>query len=207
MPVPLRETTSGEFVAFELMEMLPADTPVVVGAKRAVIVAVAPAPIVCCAAIPVWLYPAPFAVTLLMVIVELPEFVSVMGCVLLAPTLTLLKLKLPGFAPRVLPAAMALPVIESVCEPFCPLSVKAMLPVIPFVEVGVKRTVNVADPFGATVAGMFSPPIEKPAPDTMAEVTERFIFPLLLRVTLCELVCPTVTLLKFKEEGEKPAIA
>jgi hypothetical protein len=55
MPVPLRETTSGEFVAFELIEMLPVALPVVVGAKRAVIVADAPAAIVCWAAIPVWL--------------------------------------------------------------------------------------------------------------------------------------------------------
>lgn len=97
-------------MAVELIVMLPGTVPVPVGANLAVRVAVAPAAIVCPAVIPLSLNPAPPGITLFTVIVELPEFVKVMASVLLLPTRTLLKLKLPGFAPSVLPEATALPV-------------------------------------------------------------------------------------------------
>jgi len=73
----------------------------------------------------------------LIVTVALPEFVSVMLCGLVLPATTLLKLKLPGFAPNVLPVATALPVIVSVCVEPDALSVKTMLPLAPVVDVGV----------------------------------------------------------------------
>lgn len=44
-------------------------------------------------------------------------------------------------------------------------------------------------------------------PETVAAATERFIFPLLLSVTVCVLLCPTDTLLKFSDVGENPARA
>jgi hypothetical protein len=115
VPVPLNEITSGEFVAVELIVMLPETVPAALGANAAVRVAVAPAAIVCPPLIPLELKPAPADVTLLIVIVEFPEFVNVMVCGLLLPTTTLPKSKLPGLAPKVLPAATALPVMVKVC--------------------------------------------------------------------------------------------
>ena len=73
----------------------------------------------------------------MIVMVTFPELVSVMPCVLLLPTTTLLKLKLPGFAPSELPVATALPVIVRVCGDPGALSVKTMFPVAPVVDVGV----------------------------------------------------------------------
>jgi hypothetical protein len=115
VPVPLNEITSGEFVAVELIVMAPETVPAAVGANAAVRDAVAPAAIVWPALMPLELKPAPADVTLLIVMVEFPEFVNVMVCGLLPPTTTLPKLKLPGLAPKVLPAATALPVIVRVC--------------------------------------------------------------------------------------------
>ena len=73
----------------------------------------------------------------MIVTVALPEFVSVNVCWLELFTTTVLKLKLPGLAPRVLPLATALPVKVSVCGEFGALSVNTMLPFAPAVEVGV----------------------------------------------------------------------
>jgi hypothetical protein len=66
-----------------------------------------------------------------------PAFVSVIVCELLLLTATLLKLKLPGLAVKVLFVATALPVMASVCCEPCALSVKIMLPIAPVVDVGV----------------------------------------------------------------------
>jgi hypothetical protein len=75
------------------------------------------------------------------------------------------------------------------------------------VDVGANSTLNVADWFGAIVAGAEKPLSENPVPESETALTDRFMFPLLLRVTLCVLDCPTVTLLKFSDEGENPATA
>jgi len=72
----------------------------------------------------------------LIVIVEVPELVSVIVCVPLVLTTTLPKVTLPGLAESVLPDATALPVNVSVCGEFPALSVKTMLPFAPVVEVG-----------------------------------------------------------------------
>jgi hypothetical protein len=68
--------------------------------------------------------------------VAVPEFVSVMVCVPLAPTTTFPKFTLPGLAASVLPAATALPTSVRVCGELPALSVNTMLPVAPVVDVG-----------------------------------------------------------------------
>jgi len=73
----------------------------------------------------------------LIVTTAVPAFVSVMDWVLVLPTATLSKLKLPGFAVKVLLAFTALPVIVRVCGVPGALSVKTMDPLAPMVEVGV----------------------------------------------------------------------
>ena len=69
-------------------------------------------------------------------IVEVPEFVSVIVWVPLVLTTTLPKFTLPGLTLRVLPDATALPVNVSVCGELPALSTKTMVPVAPVVEVG-----------------------------------------------------------------------
>jgi hypothetical protein len=71
------------------------------------------------------------------------------------------------------------------------------------VDCGVNCTLNVADEFAAIVAGVVSPLMPNPAPEIVAALMERFVLPLLVMVTFCVLVCPTVTLLKLSDVGEK----
>lgn len=148
------------------------------------------------------LNPAPVVLTWLIVTVAAPEFVSVIVCWLLLPTTTLLKLKLPGLAERVPFAATALPVNASVCGDPGALSVKTTLPLTPVVDAGVNCTLNAAACPAVRVFGRASPLIANPLPETVAPVIVRSAFPLFVRVTFCELVCPTVMLLKFSAEGE-----
>lgn len=72
-----------------------------------------------------------------MVIVALPEFVSVIvSGVLVVPTTTLPKFTLPGLGVSVLPAATALPVNVRVCGELAALSWNTTLPVAPEADVG-----------------------------------------------------------------------
>ena len=52
------------------------------------------------------------------------------------------------------------------------------------------------------VSGSVSPLIPKPVPEIVAAVTTRFEVPLLVSVTVWELLCPTCMLLKFRAAGE-----
>lgn len=70
-------------------------------------------------------------------------------------------------------------------------------------DCGVNSTLNVAEEFAAIVAGIVSPLMAYPAPETVAALMERFVLPVLVTVTFCVLVCPTVTLLKLSDVGEK----
>jgi len=83
---------SGEFVALLATEILPVTLPAAAGAKVAVKVAVCPG-VRITPETPVALKPAPETVTLEIVTLELPAFVSVTDCVLLFGMVTLPKLK------------------------------------------------------------------------------------------------------------------
>lgn len=135
-----------------------------------------------------------------MVTVPAPEFFSVMICWLLLPTTTLLKLKLPGFAESVPLAATALPVKGNVWLPA--LSVNTTLPVTEVADAGMNCTLKVAFRPAVNVFGRVSPVIANPLPETVAALNTRSAFPLLANATSCELVCPAVTLLKFRADGE-----
>ena len=136
VPIPLSGIETVPFVAVDVIVMLPDTVPVAVGTKEAEKFAVAPAVIVCPVLSPVALKPDPVVLTWLMVMVALPEFVSVMVCEPLVPTATLPKFTLPGLVARVLPDATALPASDRVWGEFPALSVKTMLPVAPVVDVG-----------------------------------------------------------------------
>ena len=136
VPIPLSGIETVPLVAVDVIVMLPDTVPVAVGTNETAKFAVAPAAIVCPVLSPVALKPDPVVLTWLMVMVALPEFVSVMVCEPLVPTTTLPKFTLPGLAARVLPDATALPVSDRVWGEFPALSVKTTFPVAPVVDVG-----------------------------------------------------------------------
>jgi len=137
VPVPVSGIDSEGFVAVDAIVMPPEIVPVAVGANVTEKFAVPPAAICCPALIPLVLKTEFVALTVLIVIVALPEFVSVIVCGLLLPTTTLPKLTLPGLGVRVLPEATALPVNVKVCGDPDALSWNTMLPVAPALDVGV----------------------------------------------------------------------
>jgi len=76
-PVPLNETTVGEFVAVLASDTLPLTAPAAAGANRAVNVVLCPAVSVSGSVSPVTLNPAPVTVDVLMVTLTFPVFVTV----------------------------------------------------------------------------------------------------------------------------------
>lgn len=83
---------------------------------------------------------------------------------------------------------------------------KETLPLAALVDVGVNCTPRVMLCPAGKVFGSDSPLIANPLPVTLAAVRSRLVFPLLIRVTLSELVWPMVTLLKFKAVGESVSV-
>jgi hypothetical protein len=90
-PVPEREIVSGEFLALLETETLPVTLPAPDGAKVAVNVATCPGANITPEERPAALNPAPETVTLEIVTLEFPAFVSVMLLELLLDTFTLPK--------------------------------------------------------------------------------------------------------------------
>lgn len=134
--VPLREIDSIEFDALLAIAMFPVALPAVVGANCAVNVAPCPAGITSGAVRPIMLKPAPVAVTPEIVVLAVPEFVSVMVCDPVLPTATLPKAALAGVALKVELCVTPLPVRIIVCGDPAALSVNEMLPVPAPVAVG-----------------------------------------------------------------------
>jgi hypothetical protein len=184
-----------------VMVIEPSATPVVVGANCAVNDVLCPAPKSNGVASPLMLNPAPLALPPEIVTLVLPVFVRVTVCGLELPTTTLLKAMLPGFAINVEFAATPLPTSVGVCGEFGAPSVKTMLPVTPPAVVGANCTLKDALWPAAIVAGRESPLILMPLPEIVAAVTVRLEFPLLVRVTVCVALCPTVTFPKLTEAG------
>lgn len=90
--MPLSATERVGFDAFVDTVIVPEVLPAVVGVKVAVNDALAPGAIVCPALRPVALNAAPEVLMELTVTLAVPEFLSVIVCVLLLPISTLLKL-------------------------------------------------------------------------------------------------------------------
>jgi hypothetical protein len=90
--------TIGEFVALLVTDALPVTLPVAAGAKVTFNVAVCPGVRIVPADTPLELKPAPEMLVFEIVTLELPEFVSVTGRVLLARVFMSPKLKLVGLA-------------------------------------------------------------------------------------------------------------
>ena len=117
---------------------------------------------------PLALKPAPVTVTPEMVTLEFPLLVNVTGNPLLAPTFTLPKLRLVGFAPSRKVAATPVPLSGIVRgEPGASLT-KEIEPVTLPAVAGAKAALNVVLPPAAIVTGTVRPVMVKPAPDTVA---------------------------------------
>jgi len=76
-----------------------------------------------------------------------------------------------------------------------------MVPLAPVVELGVNCTEKVTFCPAARVSGAAKPLIANPVPETAADDTVKAAFPVFVKVTFCELDCPTVMLLKVSAEG------
>lgn len=84
---------------------------------------------------------------------------------------------------------------------FVALLVIVTPPVTTPADVGAKVTVNTTDCPAVSVCVDVTPPALKPAPDTVTCEIVTLEFPTFVSVTFCELVLPTVTLLKFRLVG------
>ena len=89
VPVPESAMLIGELVALLVTETAPEKVAADAGVNVTASVAVWPAPTICPAATPVAANPAPVTLTVPIVIVELPPFVSTTFCAPLLPTATL----------------------------------------------------------------------------------------------------------------------
>ena len=184
----------GEFVALLAIVTLPVRLPADVGAKVTVSAMDCPAVSVCADVTPVVLKPAPDIVTCEIVTLEFPEFVSVRFCELVLPTVTLLKLRLVGFAVTWSVAATPAPLSAIAVGDVGASLVNDRLPVtLPEVK-GAKLTVIVPEPPAAIVIGSDRPLVLKPEPVTFAAVMDRFALPVFETVSDCFPLPPTVTL-------------
>jgi hypothetical protein len=193
-PDPDIDRLVGEFVAVLAIVTLPVTLPADVGAKVTVSAIDCPAVSVCADVTPVVLKPAPDIVTCEIVTLEFPEFVSVTFCELVLPTVTLLKLRLVGFAVTWSVAATPAPLSAMAVGDVGALFANDRLPVtLPEAE-GAKATVIVPEPPAAIVIGSDRPLVLKPEPVTFAAVMDRLALPVFETVNDCFPLPPTVTL-------------
>jgi len=202
MPTPVKGMASGEPGALLVIEMLPLAVAADAGANAAVKVVLWPALRVSGTVSPVRLKPAPVAAAAEIVMLAVPEFISVIVWEPLLPTKTFPKLKLAGLAER---------------DPWVPEPVKAIVdgepgallvieidPVAPVVaEAGVNVELKLVLCPAFRVKGRAAKPLTpKPEPKGFMAVIVRAVLPVLLSETLCEPVLPTATLPKFTLVGE-----
>jgi len=196
-PVPLRTIAVGEPGALLVSEMLPEALPEEVGVKTALNVALLPGEIVW-AEKPVTLNPLPATLSCETVRLALPVFVRVTVCELLLPTATAPKLTLDGAT--VSCGCVPVPLRAMVVGEPDAFVASEMLPEALPEEVGVKTALNVVLLPGEIVWAE-KPVTLNPLPATLSCETVRFALPVFVRVTVCELLPPTLTLPKLTLDG------
>jgi hypothetical protein len=112
------------------------------------------------------------------------------------PTFTLPKLSVELLSPSRRVAAIPVPLREIVSGEFGALLTSDIVPVTLPAELGPKTALNVADFPAAMVAGAVIPVVLNPAPATVTEEIVIVAVPPFVRVTVCELFVPVVTLPK-----------
>jgi hypothetical protein len=192
--VPESVIAAGEFVALLAMLTLPFTSPPAVGVNSAVIVTdwfgVSVSPEVT----PLSLYPVPDTVTPEIVTFEFPLFVSVVVNELLLPTLTLPNARLDILSPSTRVAATPVPLSEIVVGELGALLTSCIDPVTLPAALGPNTASNVAALPAAMVTGAVIPVVLKPVPETVTEEIVTVALPPFVRLMVCELFVPVVTL-------------
>src|SRR5258708_33501010 len=152
-------------------------------------------------AIPLVLNPVPLALICEMDTAEFPVFVKVTVCEALVPVVRLPKLSDVGFAASCKAEATPDPLRGILKAGFVALFVSVRLPERLPAEVGVKPTLNVAVPPGATESGKANPDKLNPVGLKDAWVTVRVPEPGFCTGIVCVLVTPTDTFPKATLEG------
>lgn len=145
MPVKLIVTLGSEALLVAETVTLPVTLPLAVGANCTVKVVLPPAGKESGVAMPLTLNPDPLEVTLVIVSVTFPVFVSVTTCLPLLPTLTLPKVTLEGLALSDGVAVVPVPVKEIVSGELGALLMREIDPETLPVEEGVKTALKVAE--------------------------------------------------------------
>ena len=125
---------------------------------------------------------------------EFPLLVSVVVNELLLPTLTLPKLKLDELSPRTRVAATPVPLREIVIGELGALLTSVIDPVTLPAAFGPNTALNVAALPAAMLTGAVIPVVLNPAPETVTEEIVTVALPPFVRLTVCELFVPVVTL-------------
>lgn len=191
-PVPLKEIASGEFGALLTSVTVPVTFPAALGPKTALNVVDWPAVMFTGAVIPVVLKPAPATATEEIVTVALPPFVSVMVCELLVPVVTLPNAALVGVADNC--GCVPVPLKVIVAGEFGALLTIEILPLALPADVGAYFALNVVLSPAPNVSGVVIPVVLKPAPVTATEEIVTVAVPPFVRVMVCELLAPIITL-------------
>jgi hypothetical protein len=143
---------------------------------------------------PLLLYPVPVTVTPEIVTFEFPLLVSVVVNELLLPTLTLPKLKLDALNPSTRVAATPVPLSEIVVGELGALLTSVIDPVTLPAALGPNTALNVAALPAPMVTGAVIPVVLNPAPVTVTEEIVTVALPPFVRLMVCELFVPVVTL-------------
>ena len=125
---------------------------------------------------------------------EFPLLVSVVVNELLLPTLTLPKLKLDELSPSIRVAATPVPLREIVIGEFGALLTSVIDPVTLPAALGPNTALNVVALPAPMVTGAAIPVVLNPAPETVTEEIVTVAVPPFVRLTVCELFIPVVTL-------------
>ena len=151
-PLPERLIVNTEFVAFEVIVMLPLAAPGAVGWNDALKLVLCPAASVRGAVSPLMLNPDPATAACEIVMLDPPVLVRVSDRVCFVPTGTVPKLRLAGLAPRT-PATAPVPVSPMINSGFVAFDVIAIAPLAPPVVVGMKEIVKLVLCAGFSVSG------------------------------------------------------
>jgi hypothetical protein len=200
-PVPDKAITNGELVALLTTVTVADRLPAEAGANMTVKEVDCPTARLSGNAIPLALKPAPLELICEMETLEFPVFVNVTVCEALVPVVRLPKLSDVGFADSCKADATPDPLKGILKAGFVALFVSVRLPERLPAEVGVKPTLNDAEPPGATESGKTIPDKLNPVGLKDAWVTLRVAEPGFCTVIVCVLVTPTATFPKATLEG------
>jgi hypothetical protein len=127
--------------------------------------------------------------------------VTVNPCATAVPSVTLPKLRLPGFTLMVYDAATPVPLSATVADEFGALLMIETAPIALPADCGAYCTLKFPLWPGVSVIGNANPVKVNPAPVTVACETVKFAVPLFLICTVCEFVFPITTEPKLADDG------